>query len=416
MSNAIDISTSVLSPVSDSPITSDNKTFSMLFHAQARIARTFDLSGFPLDEHSLDIVLEDLVNPSSVIAYVPDEEQSGFDADFNIPGWIIGGMKSRAAVHDYGSGLGVFPKGTTFPAVVFSISVDRGTFLLTWQLTPLIFLLILSWLALLVNPDKIDSRIALCTTALLTAVFLQQAALPLFNRTYLALLDNIYIMAYVLFVVNFFVVLLDELQFAAAEAAEDAGDNHGRGDEESKGPEEEMRLISRHPDDEHEVAVDAKDGVFKSADSSNVTITGSSTGSSSSSNAFEMSMKTVQHDVENGVAPVAAATLPSEDGPATAAAAPRHNHPHSDRSHAAHGGHGEQQAQHVPFFLSLDSLKSHRFSLTELFKSTTSVPEMARRIKLRDLLLMCLEVVATIVVVTVLCVTAPDANSVVGQV
>ncbi|KAI9024880.1 hypothetical protein DFJ74DRAFT_719410 [Hyaloraphidium curvatum] len=217
LSNAIDIGSTVLAKAFDAPLTSDNVTFAMLFRANSRFGRAFDLQAFPVDKHSLAIVVEDSTNPADAVWYLPDVAESGFDRDFSIPGWVAGDLSAAAAVRDYGSGLGVFPRGTLFPAAVFAVNISRGNFLLAWQILPLVFVLCLSWLSLIVSPDRADSRIALGTTALLTAVFLQQAALSLFNRTYLVVLDQIYVMAYIFFTLNLAVILLDEFQYSAAE-------------------------------------------------------------------------------------------------------------------------------------------------------------------------------------------------------
>lgn len=58
-----------------------------------------------------------------------------------------------------------------------------------------------SWGALLLDPKRVDSRILLTITALLTTVFLQQSyseALPAVS--YLVLLDKIYVLAYILII------------------------------------------------------------------------------------------------------------------------------------------------------------------------------------------------------------------------
>lgn len=390
LSNAIDISGSVLSPAMDSPLTTDNQTFSMLYHAQSRIGKVFNMVGFPVDQHSMDLVIEDMSTPSVDIAYIPDDSQSGFDSRFSIPGWTVQGMKSKAAVHDYGTSFGVFPNGTTFPAVVFSVVIDRAGFLVAWQLVPLIFLLCLSWLALAINPERADSRLALCTTALLTAVFLQQAALSLFNRTYLVLLDNIYIMAYVMFIVNFVIVLMDETHFAAGEAAEAAKEDGAEG---NKKEEEERRLLYQQEQQANHANDDDHDGVLYPllpTDSSHTV------GSTDSSTSVEIMIPSKNLDDEDEESP---AMLDSR-AIASDAAVPTSSAP-----------------THIPYFPPLDTEKAQRLRPKDLFdlSGDCGKDEVVRRIRIRDLLLLGIEVIVTIIVITVLCLKAPGANSIVEQ-
>jgi hypothetical protein len=373
LANAINIADSVLSPAMDKPVTTDNVSFAFLYRTQSRIGKNFDMVGFPVDRHSMDVIIEDMLHPSTDIAYIPDDSQSGFDKGFTIPGWIIEGMKAQAAVHDYVSNFGVFPNGNTFPAVVFSVEIDRGAFLVTWQLLPLMFLLCLSWLALAINAERADSRLALCTTGLLTAIFLQQAALSLFNRSYLVLLDNIYIMAYVIFVVNLLMVLVDETHFTAGEAAK----------EEPKMEEEESLLMTQtqqaHVSDRQPTG-----GVYPlvATESSSNTVASSANGGAS----FEITMPDKStHDQEVDVH----ATSPTVPAP----------------------------PPHIPYFPPFLSPKGKRLGLKELFyiSSTVEKGEVVRRIRIRDLILLITEVIVTIIVVAVLCAQSPDANSVVDQ-
>lgn len=85
---------------------------------------------------------------------------------------------------------------------MFQYSLDIACpvrFFLWKLLLPLIIVVATSWGSLLLNPQHIDSRIALPVTGLLTAVFLQESySSNLPDVGYLVLLDKIYVMAYIL--------------------------------------------------------------------------------------------------------------------------------------------------------------------------------------------------------------------------
>jgi hypothetical protein len=73
----------------------------------------------------------------------------------------------------------------------------------------MVIVLVLSWGALLLAPDKVEGRTALAATGLLTAVFLQlgySSTLP--EVGYLTLLDKIYLLVYVLIVIVLFESLI----------------------------------------------------------------------------------------------------------------------------------------------------------------------------------------------------------------
>ena len=381
-SNAIDIGGSVLSPAVDEPVTADNQSFSMLYHANSRLGKNFDMVGFPVDQHSMDIVIEDTVHRSTVIAYVPDDSQSGFDAEFRIPGWTVEKLTTKAAVHDYGSSLGIFPTGSTFPAAVFSVTINRGSFLVAWQLLPLMFLLALSWLALAINPERADSRLALCATALLTAVFLQQAALSLFNRTYLVLLDNIYIMAYVIFIVNFGIVLVDEYHFSAGEAAEAADrEDEAEAEQEMQSMQDEAQrlIVNLEPPVQNMAPIDGLHPIIPMDSINTAYRSGDLRAYAGRSTDFRSGdLSTFQMAIQR----TGSKALNAEP-------------------------------VHVPYFPPLDHPEGHGLKLGELFdlSGTCGTTEVVRRIRIRDLILLCLEVAGTIITVAVLCATAPPGTN-----
>ncbi|MCK9212780.1 MAG: hypothetical protein M0P61_18290, partial [Ignavibacteriaceae bacterium] len=91
----------------------------------------------------------------------------------------------------------------SYSAIRFELRVTRPINYFIWKLLfPLLVVLFASFGALLLDPLRVDSRIFLPITALLTIVFLQQAysdALPAVS--YLVLIDKIYVIAYIMIIV-----------------------------------------------------------------------------------------------------------------------------------------------------------------------------------------------------------------------
>ena len=88
--------------------------------------------------------------------------------------------------------------------MAFNIGISRPVSYFIWKLLlPLVVVLCGAWIALLLSPALTETRAALPASALLTTVFLQQsytASLP--DTGGLVLLDQIYVVAYVLIVVT----------------------------------------------------------------------------------------------------------------------------------------------------------------------------------------------------------------------
>ncbi len=180
-----------------------------------RFFHPFDLNNYPLDRQELHLYVEDTQHSTQSLIYLPDEEGSGYDATLQIAGWQVKGLSGMPYVHDYQSAMGLADQGEkpTYSGLKFALVIERDNGFFIWKLlVPLIIVLVTNWFALLLQPKLIEVRTAMSATALLTSVFLQQAAsdaLP--GWASLVLMDKIYVAAYLLIVITLIQIIVGSI-------------------------------------------------------------------------------------------------------------------------------------------------------------------------------------------------------------
>lgn len=190
----------------ETPILLPDSNFYQVVRVEGRFRENFKFEKYPLDEQRLGVVLENSLHDISEIVYLADTVESGFTDDLAIPGWIFKDYVISNLYHPYKTNFGDYKiddKTNSYSAIKFELRVTRPTNYFIWKLLfPLFIVLFASLGALLLDPLRVDSRIFLPITALLTIVFMQQAysdALPAVS--YLVLIDKIYVLAYLLIII-----------------------------------------------------------------------------------------------------------------------------------------------------------------------------------------------------------------------
>ena len=189
-----------------------NGEYLQSMRVQGRFFEPFSLTNYPLDKQNLQITLEDTLNDNTKIVYVPDDEETGFDSRFKVPGWTVNGISAETVDHDYVSNFGdTTAESAKYSALTFAIEIQRAKNLFWWKLLlPLVLVLITNWLALLLSPTYSEIRTAMPATALLTTVFLQQSSLDSIPQvSSLVLMDLIYVVAYLTIAMTFAQVIWD---------------------------------------------------------------------------------------------------------------------------------------------------------------------------------------------------------------
>jgi hypothetical protein len=193
-----------MKPIYTEPVALPSGEKLQQFHVQGQFYEPLLLEDYPLDKHNLRIEIEDSTYPADQLVYVPDIARSGISPEIRIPGWHVTGWSLAAHEHEYGTDFGI--PGTAgqhnYSLAELDLRIKRPESFFRWKLLlPLVIVLLLGCSVLLVHPTYPEVRLAGPATALLTLVFLQQAytdTLPEVGT--LVLLDEIYVLAYVVVV------------------------------------------------------------------------------------------------------------------------------------------------------------------------------------------------------------------------
>jgi len=195
------------------PITFPDGRKYQCLRIEGRFFQPFSLRRFPLENHTLSLLIEDNTYAADRLLYRFDQKRSGLDSGLNIPGWSVDSWKGSEGVHHYATNLGdetVGGDSADYGTVLFQIKVTRPVNFFIWKmLLPLLIILLACWTALLLHPSQLASRAAMTGTALPTTVFMQQGYttnLPEVN--YLGLMDKIYVVVYLLIILSLVQVVI----------------------------------------------------------------------------------------------------------------------------------------------------------------------------------------------------------------
>ncbi|MBF0573049.1 MAG: hypothetical protein HQK69_04735 [Desulfamplus sp.] len=187
-----------------STILSDGSRYQVM-RIEGRFFQPFDLRSYPLDKQKLELFIENPTFPYDEVVYLPDMSDTGYDAGLLIPGWQIKGLDTNTYIHDYGTNFGATGAAVSkYSLVKFSFALERHINFFIWKvMLPLFIVLMTNWVTLILKPTLIEVRTAMPATALLTTVFMQQAALDAIPEcSTLVLIDKIYVLAYIFIVLT----------------------------------------------------------------------------------------------------------------------------------------------------------------------------------------------------------------------
>ena len=169
--------------------------------AEGRFYHSFDLRRFPLDQHDLDIRIENVDYPLDELAFEAAPAKTLYRPDFVIPGWRILGARIDTHSNLYDTDFGEPENsGDSFSNFSFNLRIARPlSYFLLKLMLPLLVVIVAGLGALAIHPAYMDARISLPIGSLLSCVFLQQSyssALP--DVGYMVLMDKIYLLSYLL--------------------------------------------------------------------------------------------------------------------------------------------------------------------------------------------------------------------------
>ena len=185
------------------------------YRIQAALNSPVDLKAFPFDSQKMQIILEDKANTIDKLVYVPDNEQSGIDDSIAFTGWNIDGWTTEVKEHYYK------PYDETYSQYIFNVDISRiafNSFLKTFL--PVFFIMMVTMFSVVLDPDKITTRLGMAGSSLVAAVMFHIAISSQIPPVgYLTLADKFMVLTYFILLVTFILnVIMLELHETKQEA------------------------------------------------------------------------------------------------------------------------------------------------------------------------------------------------------
>jgi len=207
------------------PITLPDGRHYQCLRVEGKFFQAYNLQRFPLEDHTLNLIVDENTYSRKTIVYKFDSHDSGVDAAVNIPGWRIKEWIGTDETEHYPTNFGdptFGSKSSDYAMIRFQVIVTRPVnYFIFKMMLPLMIILLANWTALFLHPKETQTRIGLSGTALLTTVFLQQGYSSNLPVTYLVLMDKIYVVAFILIVASLIQEVIQSLiaKRVGAEAA-----------------------------------------------------------------------------------------------------------------------------------------------------------------------------------------------------
>lgn len=136
------------------------------YRVQANLYSDPRFADYPYDSQSLEVVMEDAVNPREDLVYVPipTDEGTGLDESFHVAGWRVEDAVVTTEPKEYRF-------GETYDRYRFTVTVSREPVSTSLKafLPPAAFVVV-AGLAFFFHPSKVAQRLTLGTSMLISAV------------------------------------------------------------------------------------------------------------------------------------------------------------------------------------------------------------------------------------------------------
>jgi hypothetical protein len=167
------------------------------------VTEFWDVSRFPLDDHTLEIAFEDGDKELDRMVFVPDTENSGYNPDLTgFPGYNVVGHTAKTIKHVYSTNYGFTDYATNkkseYSRFVLSIEMKRvgwGYFLKMFA--GLFTATAIALLVFFIKPTEVDPRFGLGAGAIFAAVaseYVVTSSLP--DTSILTMADSLHIVAF----------------------------------------------------------------------------------------------------------------------------------------------------------------------------------------------------------------------------
>ncbi len=187
----------------------------------ARITKFWDVSDYPIDGHTLNIIVEEEDKENHLVRYLADSENSSVSPDIRMPGWRLTKLGSHGGVGGYATNFGDTSlsagKESRYDRFVYSMQFQRTglgyffkTFFGVWIAA------FIAFLCFFIKPTDVDPRFGLPVGALFAAIaseYIVASALP--DTNLITLADKIHIVG---FAAIFVVILQSTVSLWMAES------------------------------------------------------------------------------------------------------------------------------------------------------------------------------------------------------
>ncbi|GIU69463.1 MAG: hypothetical protein KatS3mg002_0699 [Candidatus Woesearchaeota archaeon] len=174
------------------------------YRIQATLNSRVDLVKFPFDRQKMQIIIEDKKNTIDKLRYVPDKEQSGIDDAVLFTGWYIDGWDVTVDDHEYEIYDEIYSRYT------FNINISKiflNSFIKT--LLPIIFIMLVALSSFVIDPDKIATRVAMISSALVASVMFHVSITNQIPPVgYLTFADKFMMLTYAILLVSFVINII----------------------------------------------------------------------------------------------------------------------------------------------------------------------------------------------------------------
>ena len=168
----------------------------------ARMTKFWDVSSFPLDNHQLQIVVEEEDSENDKVRYVIDATNSGTEPRITVPGWKLTQKETVAALGTYNSNFGdvSLPTGnkTSYARATLTMFFTReGTNYFAKLFFGLWVAVAIAFLAFFIRPTDVDPRFGLGVGAIFAAIaseYIVSSSLP--DTNIITLADWLHLVAF----------------------------------------------------------------------------------------------------------------------------------------------------------------------------------------------------------------------------
>ena len=168
---------------------------------QGEFNAPLSVADYPFQKQTLSIVLENAIENSKQVVYVPDKNPVTVNPEITLAGYDFGTPRLAFDTHPYPTSFGDVDSSSddkTYTRVTVEVPVSAPAASgISKTILPLLIVLIAAALGVIIPASYVDSKVNVPITALIALVAMQfgiSSALP--EVGYLPMIDLIYVLAY----------------------------------------------------------------------------------------------------------------------------------------------------------------------------------------------------------------------------